>query len=167
VIATLTSFARFILALALATRVVTVEAPQLHDDRAAAAIAYVAAFDEPLPGSGDPMFTEIEMLAGSFQESSWNADAVGKAGEIGLFQIWKGGPEMRDPVANARAGLAQMRVSFRDCPSSPWAEFLGGPHGIHNARVRRMSARREALAARFLMILSGAPDGAEVATVRP
>ena len=152
-LARLYAFIHFVYLYAVALHVVSVLAPHVHDDAAARGIASAMALDGSI--DDDDRFTEASALAGAFQESSFSASAVGKAGEIGLFQIWRGGPEMLDPVANARAGLAQMKISFRDCPSSPWAEFLGGPRGIHDARVRRMSARRERLAAEILSIING------------
>lgn len=137
----------------VALHVIAVLAPHVHDDAAARGIASAMVLDGSI--DDDDRFTEAQGLAGIAQESSFNASAVGKMGEVGLFQIWRGGPEMLDPVANARAGLAQMKISFRDCPSSPWAEFLGGPRGIHDAHVRRMSARRERLAGEILAIMNG------------
>ena len=147
---------RYLALTASITAAMTTIQPATNHDALAAQIASVAIW-HPLFDDDDGTLTAAQLRAGAFEESSFNPSAVGKAGEIGLFQIWKGGERMKDPIANAIAGVNQMRISFADSPRYPWAEFLGGPKGIESARVRRLSSRREALAARILGFMNG-PD---------
>jgi len=155
VIATLTSFARFILALALATRVVTVEAPQMHDDRAAGAIAFVAANDPPLfDDDFDGTRTLAVLLATAREESSFNVGALGDHGRaIGLMQVWRRS-DLWAPVPNVREGLRQLRVSFAMCPKHPFAPYLSGV--CQGGRVGRQSDRRLQRVGAVLAIMGGA-----------
>ena len=150
---------------ALALAIVLPVAPK--GELAARAIAYVATVDPPLfedDTTGD--LTEAVLLANARQESTFNVDAVGKAGEVGLMQIWKGSAAMRDPVTNVRESLRQLRISYAMAPRCPFCAYLGGPRGIASARVRRLSAHREALAASVLRDMTG-PDLSAAVSVRP
>jgi hypothetical protein len=163
----LIAYAKFVYLVAVATSFVHDLAPRVDDARVPAALAIVAFTEPPIfDDDADGTRTLAVLTAGAFEESSFNVDARGKAGEIGLMQIWRGGPAMHEPVANLREGLRQVRISFADFPSAPWAEFLGGPHGAASKHVRWLSDRRIKRAAGLLASLS-APSLADAVAVRP
>lgn len=69
-------------------------------------------------------------------ESGWHPEAVGHAGELGLFQIHKvhlqaGGPDeqrlLMDPLVNARVALLIWQQQGWEPWSCGWAATAGGP----------------------------------------
>lgn len=98
----------------------------------------------------DPYFI-LAVIAG---ESSFNPQAIGPVGEIGLMQIrtstgkwmaeiinypWNGEETLRDPLANIRLGtayLAWLREKFRGHGQLYLAAYNMGPRSVKNALKR-------------------------------
>jgi soluble lytic murein transglycosylase len=106
--------------------------------------------DESLKHALDPYFV-MAVIAG---ESSFNPQAVGPVGEIGLMQIrlttgkwmaeitkdkWRGEKTLRDPVANIKLGVAYfawLRSKFEGHGQLYLAAYNMGPKAVKNAVSR-------------------------------
>jgi hypothetical protein len=141
-----------------------------HVQKLALSIARVA-LDSPA------LFTEDEdrhktvatLVAVSFRESGWHADAIGDCTTNGkdvvqcnvpgahdpqsfcAFQIHRssgGGPALLADVDTCtRKGLALLRTSMKVCPGHPIAWYAAGPKGCTDDRAQRISRDRMNLAA--------------------
>jgi soluble lytic murein transglycosylase len=122
--------------------------PRKH--KAKASLIAHAITDESLKHALDPYFV-MAVIAG---ESSFNPQAVGPVGEIGLMQIrlstgkwmagitkeqWQGEKTLRDPVANIKLGvayLAWLRTKFAGHGQLYLAAYNMGPGAVKKAVSR-------------------------------
>lgn len=161
-LAQISAFAKFAVIWILATGAMPAIAPYAHDDRAPIAIAFVASSEPPLfEDDADGTRTLAVLLATAREESSMRPDSIGDHGRaFGLFQIWRR-PDLMAAIPNVREGLRQIRISFAECPQSPFDLYLSGKCG-KSARVSRQSDRRMARVGAVLALLGRADlSGAE------
>jgi soluble lytic murein transglycosylase len=111
-----------------------------------------AIIDESLKHTLDPYFV-MAVISG---ESSFNPQAVGPVGEIGMMQIrlstgkwmaqivkseWQGEKTLRDPVANIKLGVAYLswlRTKFEGHGQLYLAAYNMGPKSVKNAVSRKI-----------------------------
>lgn len=90
--------------------------------------------------------TAAFVAAVSYRESNFDFQAKSKTNDYCAMQI-NGRPDLADnPEECIRVGVAMLRVSMRACPDYPLAFYASGPKGCTDARARRISADRLALA---------------------
>jgi len=128
-------------------------APGRDHSELGGAIARAVESNKPLfANDADRRRTAALLVAVSFRESTFVADAIGDKGEsFCAFQIHRsagGSPALLGDVdACVRTGLNLLRVSLRVCPSAPIAWYASGPRGCGNNRAQRISRDRMNLAA--------------------
>lgn len=154
---------RYLVLFAAADHVIAIEAPQVHDERAASAIAYVAATASPLfDDDADGTRTLAVLLATAREESSFDVDAIGDHRQaFGLNEIWKR-PDLMAPIPNTIEALRQLRISFAECSRAPFSMYLSGKCQT-SGRVFRQSERRMRRVASVLAIINGLDTSAAIA----
>jgi hypothetical protein len=100
-----------------------------HAPLAIAIAAAVEAAPAIFQGDADKTKTAALMVAVSFRESSFTADAVGDNGHaVCAFQIYDGPKSLlTDTDACAREGLRMLRESAKVDPANPVAFYARGP----------------------------------------
>lgn len=131
-------------------KIVTTRLPKAHKSKAQAITNVI--IEEAANNSLDPYFI-MAMITG---ESSFNPEAVGSVGEIGLMQIrpttakwiakkkklkWAGKSTLLDPIVNIKLGtayIAWLREKFSKHGQLYLAAYNMGPRSVNNAVERNV-----------------------------